>query len=147
MGGIIQQLGLDQSFFVQFGIIALVFTVLGNLFFRPFQKLIDARHQRLVADREAAEKLVAQADAKYEEYKQRLMEERQAARRDFDSLMTAARREEAQILGAARDEARKITQQASESAAQQHQQLKNQLELEVEGLANAVSDNLLVRRS
>jgi vacuolar-type H+-ATPase subunit H len=59
----------------------------------------------------------------------------------------AAKREEAQILGAAREEARKITQQAAESAQQQQEKLKAQLEMEVEGLANAASEILLVRRT
>lgn len=147
MNGIIQQLELNQSFFIQFALIAVTFLILGNSYFRPFQKLIELRHKRLVEDREAAEKLMAQADAKFEEYRDRLAEERQRARAEVESVLLAAKREEAQILGAAREEARKITQQAAESAQQQQEKLKAQLEMEVEGLANAASEILLVRRN
>jgi F-type H+-transporting ATPase subunit b len=147
LGAIIQQLGLDQTFLAQFFIFASAFFFLGNFYFKPFMKLIEARHKRLVEDRAAAEDLVAQADAKFEEYKKRLADERAAARKEYEALLTQARREEAEILSAARDEARKITQEANESAVKQQEQLQKQLEADVEGLAKAVSETLLVRRS
>ncbi len=142
----LQQLGLDQTLFIQFAIFAVLYLVLNYAFFRPFLKLFQIRHRRTVEDREAAEKMVKQADAKFAEYKQRLAEERQAAKRELDATIEQAKKEEAAILGVAREEARKITQEASESIGKQRDQLRKQLELDVELLARNISEKLISRK-
>ena len=147
MAGIVQQLGLDQTFFVQFLIVGIFFLVLSNIFFKPFQKLIQARHKRLIEDREAAEKILGQADAKFDEYKKKLAEERLAARQDYESLLNQAKKDESHLLMEARNEAKKITQEAVDSAQKQKDQIQKQLEADVEGLAQQIADNLLMKRS
>ena len=146
MGGIVQQLGLDQTFFVQFVIVAVFFVILSNVFFKPFQRLIQARHKRLIEDREAAEKILTQADAKFDEYKRRLTEERASARHEYDAFLNQAKKDESQLLMEARNEAKKITQDAAESAQRQKDQIQKQLEADVEGLAKQIADNLLLKR-
>ena len=145
MGGILEQLELDHTFFIQFVIIFVLFMILANLYFKPFMKLFQARHKRVVEDREAAEGLVKQADAKFEEYKKRLADERAIARKDYEELLKSARVEEAQILTEARNQAKKITQEAVDSANQQRERLKQTLEADVESIANQISEKLLVR--
>ncbi len=142
----IEQLGLNQSLFVLLALISVLYFVLTFTFFRPFQKLFDMRHKRTVEDRESAEKMVKQADAKFEEYKQRIAEERQAAKRELDATLEQAKKEEAAILNAARDEARKVTHEAAESVGKQRDQLRRQLELDVEVLARNISEKLISRK-
>ena len=146
MGSLFQQLGLDSTFYIQFVIFGVVYVVLSTLFFKPFLKLFEARHKRLVEDREAAEKLVSQADSKFEEYKARLTAERTEARKEYDLLILRAKKEEQEIIGAARDQAKKITQEAADSVLKQKEQIKAQLETEVEGLARTIADSLLDTR-
>jgi F-type H+-transporting ATPase subunit b len=146
VNAVIEQLGLDKTFFVQFAIFLVFFMVLARLYFRPFLGLFEARHKKTVEDREAAEKLVAQAEAKFEEYKRKLAEERQAAKKEFDTALAQAKKEEASVLGAAREEAKKITQEAAESVAKQREQLKKSLEAEVEALARTISERLVSRK-
>ena len=143
MSAIIEQLGLDQTFFYELGIIAVVFVALGNIYFKPFMKLFHARHQKTVADREAAEKLIADADRKFEEYRARLAAERAQARQEYEALLTETKKEETAILSNARNEAKKITQEAAESANQQREQMKKQLEADVDGIAKTISETLL----
>ena len=76
MAEILAQLGIDQTFYIQFAVFVAIFFILPSLFFKPFQKLIEARHQKTVADRERAEELVKQANAKLEEFRTRMSEER-----------------------------------------------------------------------
>ncbi len=142
----IEQLGLDQSLFVLLAIVSVLYFILTPLYFRPFLRLFALRHKRTVEDREAAENMVKQADAKLEEYKKRLSEERQAAKRELDAALEQAKKEEAALLGAARDEARKITHEAAESVAKQRDQLRKQLELDVEVLARNISEKLISRK-
>lgn len=147
MSAILEQLEINGTFFTQLVIFAVLFFILSRVYFRPFLGLFDARHQKTVADREAAERLVIQADAKFEEYKTQLAQERQAARKEYDAVMTEAKKQEAVILAHAREEAKKITQEAAESVASQRGKLKAELEADVEGMARAISDKLLSRKA
>jgi F-type H+-transporting ATPase subunit b len=143
---ILNQLGLDQTFFIQLLVFTVLFFVLSPLYFRPFQRLFEARHKRTIEDREAAEKLSAQAEAKFLEYKEKLAAERVAIKRDYEALITEARAQEAAAINHARNEAKKITQEAVESIGKQREQLKKQLEADVDGLARTISEKLLSRK-
>ena len=146
MAAILTQLGLDQTFFIQFAIFTAIFIIVPNVFFRPFQKLIEARHEKTVADRERAEELVKQANAKLEEFKSRMSEERSRARAEYERVLAEVKSEEAKIIGSAREEAKKITQAAMESIQSQSTQLKRSLEADAEGLALQIADMLTKRQ-
>jgi F-type H+-transporting ATPase subunit b len=147
VSAILEQLGIDQTFFVQFGIFAVLFAILNQVYFKPFMRLFEARHQKTTADREAAERMMNEAQAKLEEYKKKLGEERAIARKDYDAIIDQAKKEEAALLASAREEAKKIAQQAAESVSQQRDHLRKQLEADVESIALAISEKLLSRRS
>lgn len=146
MNAIIDQLGLDHTLFYQFALFTVLFFVLSPLYFKPFMRLLIARHKRTVEDREAAEKLMAQAQAKFEEYKRRLGEERAAARKEYEAMLNETKKEENQILSQARNDAKKITQEAADSVAKQREQVRQQLEADVENLAKTISETLLLRK-
>lgn len=146
MGEIIEQLGLDHSFFIEMAIFAGLFFILSKLYFKPFMNLFEIRHKRLVEDREAAEKLMIEADAQFEQYKKRLADERTIAKKEYEAIVAEARREESHMLAKAREEAKKIQQEANDSIHHQREQLKKQLEADVEGLANGISERLLSRK-
>lgn len=145
MEPILHQLGLDQTFFIQFAIFFVVFIVIPNVFFRPFQQLIEARHAKTVEDREKAVQLIAQADKKFEEYRARIQQERLKAREEYEKVIATVKAEEHEILSGARTEAKKITQATLDSLGQQSSQLKRSLEADVEGLALQISETLLKR--
>lgn len=146
MDQILEQLELNQTFLIQFLIFGTLFFVLGNLFFKPFMQLFKIRHQRTVEDQAAAEKMMAEADARLEEYRKRIHDARQEAKKDFEVLVGEARKQEAEILAQAREEAKKITMEASESIAKQREQLKKQIEADIENLAGGLSERLLSRK-
>lgn len=143
MGAILQQLGLDQSFFVLFAIFAVLYVLLSQLYFKPFLKLFESRHKRTVQDREAAETMLAQAQKKLEEYKRVLAEERLAARKEYDALLMETKKQEAELLSQARAEAKKITQEVVESITKQKKEVVLQLEKDVDSLAAQISEKLL----
>ncbi len=146
MGPILQQLGLDHTFFIQFAIFFFVFLVIPNLFFKPFQALIERRHDRTVADKEKAQQLVVQADQKFDEYKTKLAQERVRARAEYEKVIAQVKAEEASILSEARAEAKKITQAAADNIQEQSVQLRRALEADVESMALQISDTLLKRQ-
>ena len=146
MGAVLEQLGLDRTFFVQLGIFVILFLLLSRVYFKPFLRLFEARHKKTVEDRETAERLMQQARARFDEYTQRLADERLASRREYEALLNEAKKEEAAILLQAREEAKKITQEAAESVSRQRDQLRKQLESDVEALSRSVSEKLLSRQ-
>lgn len=146
MSAILEQLGLDQTFFVQLAIFAALFALLSTTYFKPFLKLFEARHQKTVEDREAAERLMAQADQKLEAYRQRLQEEKAAAKKEYEDILNQAKKEEAALLSHAREEAKKITQEAADAVAAQGEKIKKQLEGDIESLAKTISEQLLSRK-
>ncbi len=56
MEALLNQLGLDNTFFVELAIIAVLFFALSHFYFRPFLKLFEARLKKTVEDREAGAK-------------------------------------------------------------------------------------------
>lgn len=146
MGELLTQLGLDHTVFVQFAIFAVVFPILANFFFKPFLKLIEARHKRTVEDREAAEKMMGEANARFEEYKRRLSEERATAKKDYEEILAAVKREEGELLSQARAEAKKITQEAMDDVVKQREHVQQQLAREADVIAKTISETLLARR-
>jgi F0F1-type ATP synthase membrane subunit b/b' len=146
VGQILEQLELNRTFLIEFAIFGGLFLILANLFFKPFMRLFEIRHKRTIEDREAAEKMMAEADARFEEYRKRLHDERVRAKQDFEKIIADARRDESEILGHAREEAKKITQEANDSIAKQRESLKKQIEADIESLAAGISERLLSRK-
>jgi F-type H+-transporting ATPase subunit b len=138
---------MDRTFFYELAIFAGLFFVLSKIYFKPFMNLFEIRHKRTVEDREAAEKLLLEAEAKFELYKKKLAEERIAAKREYEAVVGHARKEEHELLNHAREEAKKILQEANDAIHLQHEQLKKQLESDVETLANGISERLLSRKA
>jgi F0F1-type ATP synthase membrane subunit b/b' len=145
MDALLSQLGLDNTFFVELAIIAVLFFALSHFYFRPFLKLFEARHKKTVEDREAAVRLSVQAQAKLDEYTRLLMEERLLNKKALDSALAEAKNKEYEFLAEARDEAKKITQEAADSVNQQRENLKKQLQADVDSIAKSISDRLLSR--
>ncbi len=143
MDAIAEQLGLDKSFFVQFFIFALFFWVLSKVYFKPFLKLFELRHKRTVEDKEAAEKLMVQAQAKLEEYQKCLNQERLNARKEYEVILMEAKKEESSLLAQAREEAKKTTQNTLESIGSQRENIKKEIERDIETLAQKVTETFL----
>jgi len=143
---ILEQLELNRTFITEFVVFIVLFVAMSHLFFKPFLRLFQLRHKRTIEDREAAERMMAEADAQFEEYKKRLHAERLAAKQEYEAIVSAARKEEAALLAHAREEAKKIAQEANDSISKQREMLKKQVEADVETLAGGISERLLSRK-
>ncbi|MEK7400568.1 MAG: ATP synthase F0 subunit B [Candidatus Poribacteria bacterium] len=146
MGEVLEQLGLDGTFFYQFIIFAGVFFTLSKIYFKPFYNLFEKRHKRIKKDRESAEKLINLAQAKLDQYSRMISEEKAGIKKMYDIAIMELHNEEASIITKAREEARKITKEAAESAVLQQDELKKRLELDVEAISRSVSERLLSRK-
>ena len=146
MQEVIAQLGLDSSLFVQVAVFSILFFILRSIYFRPFMRLFEIRRQRTAEDREAAQRLLAQATERLDKYRNSLQTERLAARKEIEQMIAEARKEEAEILSKTREETKQIAQEANERARIQYEQVKKSLEQEVEKIAQTITDKLLPRK-
>ncbi len=147
MKDILEQLELNRTFFVEIAIFGFVLFALDRIYFRPFLKLFQERNEKTVRSREAAEKLMAEANEKLESYRKRLAEERVAARKEYELVIEEGKKQEALAMARAREEAKKITQEAADSVSKQRDALRAQLETDVEAFAEAISQKLLSKTS
>ena len=147
MDALLEQLNLDKSFFIELGLIAVIFIALSNVYFRPFLKLIEARRKKTVEDREAAQSLMAQAQAKWDDYSQLLAKERLEAKKQLDLAVQEAKKQETKILSEAREEAKKITQETLDSIHRQRDQLKQEISSDIESIAQSISEKILSRKA
>jgi len=143
---ILDQLGLDATFFIQIAIFFVLFAFLSRAYFAPFMKLFQERHERTVSDREAARAMITQADEKFAEYQQRLSEARLKARAEVEEAIRAGKAEEHAILSSAREEAKKITLAAVAEVEAERSRLRAAIDTDVESLAKSIVDQLLVRK-
>lgn len=147
MDSILHSLELNSTVFIQLGIFAAFYLTAKAIFFNPVLGLFQARYKRTVEDRAQAEKMNEAAQAKQSEYKTRLDQERQAARKDYELKLEEVKREEAKVLAGARAEAKEITQKTLDDLQRQGETLRGQLSLEVESFAQGIANQLLTRRS
>ena len=146
MKEILEQLELNETFFIQLGIVVFLFFVLKVSFFKPFLNLFKIRHQKTVEDKQAAEKLLAEANRKLEEYQKQLAAAKSEAQTTYENILMHAKKEETEIFSKAREEAKKINQDAAAEIFTIREKLKKDLEADVNVLAQRISDQLLQRR-
>lgn len=147
MSEIISQLGLDQTFFTQFILIAILYAFLTAVYFKPFQKLLEKRHKKTVADRAEAERVLAELKEKLAEYESQMALAQKKARSRMDEILSEAKKKEAEILSAARNDAKNTTQAAITALSQEKEKIRKSLEVEVESIAAQATSKLLLRQN
>jgi len=145
VAAILEQLGINSTFFVELAVFVILFGFLSRVYFAPFLKLLQERHARTVKDREAARAMLVQAEAKLQEYQGKIADARLRARADMEEAIRKGRAEEQAALTQARDEAKRITQAALAEADAERNRLKAAIETDAEGLAKLIVDQLMVK--
>ncbi|MCM0604789.1 MAG: ATP synthase F0 subunit B [Xanthomonadaceae bacterium] len=147
MSEIATQLGLDQTFYIQFVLIAILYAFLTIVYFKPFQKLLEKRHKKTVSDRVESERVLAELKEKLNEYEAQMTLAQKKARGRMDEILSDAKKKEAEILGAARNEAKNTTQAAITALTQEKEKIRKSLEAEVESIATQAATKLLLRQN
>jgi len=147
MGAILQQLGIDDSFYIQFGVIFITFAFLRFTYFSPFLKLIQTRAEKTTQAKKEAERLALQSKQGSEQYRSMLHAEQLSMRQQVSSALAEAKQKEAQLMADAKEQARKITQETFEEIEKQRIEIRRALDVEVESMAHKISETLMGRKS
>jgi F0F1-type ATP synthase membrane subunit b/b' len=141
--GIIEQLHLDGTFFIQLGIAFVLTVYLANTFFKPFLNLFEIRYKKTVEDRKTAALLVEQANSKMDEFSKTFDLRKKAVREAFENEINAAKKLESTLLAQSRDKAKQISKAANDKLTNEREVIKNQLLTHVDSLAGDLSKRLL----
>ena len=90
----------------------LLFTILSYLLFNPARDLLEKRKQRIVDDREAAKREKEEATSYKEEYEKKLQEADKEVQEILSQARKKAMKNEAKIVAEAKEEAARILQRA-----------------------------------
>ncbi len=143
MGEILGQLGLDQTYVIQFGIFIAAFFLLTQFYFKPFLKIIEARNKAIHANKADADAAAEKARQMFDEYQTAIRLERQASKKQLEEALAEAKKEEERLLASARAEAREITLSAMQELAKQESQIRASLAKDVEALSAQLAGRLL----
>lgn len=111
-----RQLGIDQTFFVQFLIFLLIFTWLQFVFFKPFLALIQKREGQSGGLSEEAAKLEEAANRNEQQYADGLTAARRKASLERDRVLGDARKAANESVAAARAQSKTKLEQARDAA-------------------------------
>src|SRR5581483_9418822 len=100
------QLGLDKTFYPLFGLMLVLYLLLRTVYFKPFEKLLQERKQRTEGAKKEAQGLIARAEEKLMQYKARLKETNERARKHIGEAEEAAKKEESKVLSEAAKQAK-----------------------------------------
>jgi len=121
----------------------IVFFVLRSLAWKPISQSLDARADRIHADLDRAENLKKEAEAKFEEYMQKLNSLRQEGQEIIGEARKDADRLKDEILDAARKEAESVKARGIKEIELARDAALEQLHVQVVNLSTSIAGQLL----
>ncbi len=125
--------------------IIVLFLVVKKLAYNPVKKFMDARTQRVTAQKLEAEKLAEEAQAKALEYDELLKECETAKAQAIKEGETVAREESGQIVSAAKEKAQAILDNANKKAEEKYNRMIDEANDYIVNLTIKASSKLLKR--
>ena len=121
----------------------LLVTVLSYLLFNPIRDMLEKRKQRIVDDREEAKREKEEAEALRREYEGKLAD----AEKEVQEILSAARKKamknEAQIVAEAREEASRILARAHTEVELERKQALDDMKQEMITIASMMAEKVI----
>jgi F-type H+-transporting ATPase subunit b len=136
---------IDWTVLVQFGLFLLLFAVSNKLLFQPYLRLRERRKQGIDGARAEAERMTAQADAKWADYEKQLAAARSRANEEGRKVRGEAALHEKDVTDKARGEAQKAIDEATAKMRQETEAARLQLLPQANTLARQIASKLLGR--
>lgn len=140
---IVSQLGIDQTFFIQFGIVTVLYFVLSPTYIKPFQKLIERRDGATTGSRKEIDEMVKVYEDRLLAYKSKVKEANAAVRHDYKLHEAESQRQAAQVMQDAVAESRARIQRAQAEIKSQEAAIVSELSSESTLLAKDIVAKVL----
>ena len=143
MSQILEQLEINQTFFIQFILFGVFFFVLSELYLKPFQRLIEKRQQKLTDDLQGSADLLRSVESKLADYEKALAHARAEAAKNYETAMTEIRAREEAEISKVKDQVKKEYLEASKALQAERTQVEAELKAQVESLSDSMVNQVL----
>jgi F-type H+-transporting ATPase subunit b len=143
MTDILEQLEINETFFIQFALFGVFFVVLRELYLKPFQRLIEKRNRRLKDEAEGSAELLKSIEARVAEYEGALSRARAEAARTFELNIAQVREREEAALNRLKDEVKKDYLKATHELQEERLKVESELKLQLAGVSDALAQKIL----
>lgn len=121
----------------------LLFTILSYLLFNPARDLLEKRKQRIVDDREAAKREKEEATSYKEEYEKKLQEADKEVQEILSQARKKAMKNEAKIVAEAKEEAARILQRAQTEIELEKKRALDDMKQEMIAIASMMAQKVV----
>lgn len=135
MANILDQLGVNNTIWIQFVIFTAAFLILKYLFFRPFLKVILERENQTEGVTKTAEELNINSATKEKEFQEKMRVVREQAAEKKDSLLSVAKAESSAKIEEARKQHKDSIEAARKKIEDELDESLNDLKDRVHGFA------------
>ena len=143
MSQILEQLEINQTFFIQFILFGVFFFVLSELYLKPFQKLIERRQQKLTDDLQGSAELLKSVEGKLVEYEKALAQARAEAAKKYESLLAEVRAREEAEISKVKDQVKREYLEANKALQAERTKVEAELNAQVEALSDSMVKKIL----
>lgn len=141
--GIIHQLGINGTVFIQFGIFICTFFFLNLYVFTPYYKALEEREKRTLGGEDLAQELQKKSTELHSEYQMKAKEVTKKIKDIYDSHRLDALKEFDVLVGKARSEAHALLEANNQKIAQSIQATSAALRTETTNVSVAITQKLL----
>jgi F0F1-type ATP synthase membrane subunit b/b' len=139
------QLGIDQTFYVQFILVVLFYFLISSLYLKPFQRLLALREERTTGAVKEAQALTQKAEELQGQYKARLQDVHQKSRAILKKAEDESKLEAGKVLDAAAQDARGKVQTTLKELEKQKAELMTALSSDSRAIAQEIVSKVLNR--
>jgi F-type H+-transporting ATPase subunit b len=142
---ILEQLGINQSVFFQFGIFILSLVVLSQIVYGPYFAALEEREKRTKGGEDLAQELLKQATDLRAEYATKARQVSGDIKTIFDTYRETATKEYEGIVSNARAESQKTVEEARSLVSAQIADAAKKIKDEAPLVAQSITQKLLAR--
>lgn len=143
MSQILEQLEINQTFFIQFILFGVFFFVLSELYLKPFQRLIEKRQQKLTGDLQGSAELLKSVESKLAEYEKALAQVRSEAAKNYEVALNEVRAREEAEISKVKDQVKKEYLEAGKALQAERAKVEAELKSQVEALSDSMVNKVL----
>jgi len=136
---------IDLTAVVQFVLFLVLFAVANRFLFQPYLQLRERRRAGIEGAREEAERMTAEAEAKFASYEKQIAVARERAGEEGRKIRLEGIAHEREVTNAARAQAQAAIDEAQATMRRETEAARGQLLPQAEALSRAISAKLLGR--
>ena len=140
---ILSQLGLNESFFIQFGIFCVAYLFLSRVVFTPYANALSERERRTKGGEALALELQQASSGLQNKYEQRARDISGQVKTIFDEYRAEAMKEYESLLSKARAESMQMLEAARAKTAVEFSEAQIKIQQEVGSVTQEVTKKLL----